>query len=293
VSRIEASHFQSGRAYASFDGHRDDDFSVYLYATDDFGESWYSIASDLPEDVPVNVVREDTKNENLLFVGTETGAFSTSDRGTHWARLDNGLPTVPVDDLLIHPRDAELVAGTHGRGIYILDIWPLQQLTQDVLNSEVFLFDPEPATLYHIDLTKNKGASGARRFFAKNPYSDLAQISDRSGAAPSGATLYYYLKNPSPSPVEIAIFDRSGNLVRELKGPSETGINRLDWDLRENPLPLPPSWQRLGSNDSRQLEKRGPRMRPGRIVQPGLYRIQLLHEGKTLEKELLVRGDVG
>jgi hypothetical protein len=291
VSRVETSHFKSGRAYASFDGHRDDDFSVYLYATDNFGESWYSIAGDLPEGIPINVVREDPRNENLLFVGTETGVFLSLDRGIHWTRLTNGFPTVPVDDLLLHPRDAELVVGTHGRGIYILDIWPLQQATQEVLKSKVFLFDIKPATLYHIDITKNKGASGARRFSAKNPYSHLVQISDRSGAAPSGATIYYYLKNLSQGPVKITIFDQPGNLVRELKGPSERGINKLDWDLRENPLPLPPSWQRLGSNDSRQLEKRGPRMRPGQIVKPGLYRIKLLLAGKTLEKELFVRGD--
>jgi photosystem II stability/assembly factor-like uncharacterized protein len=291
VSRVETSHFQSGRVYVSFDGHRDDDFSVYLYATDDSGENWRSISGNLPEGIPVNVVREDPKNENLLFVGTETGVFCTLDRGSHWIRLNNGLPTVPVDDLLIHPRDADLVAGTHGRGIYILDIWPLQQITQEVMDTEFFLFEPEPTTLFHIDLTRNKGASGARRFSAKNPYSDLAQISDRSGAAPSGATLYYYLKTSSQGPAAIKIYDQAGNLVRQLEGPSERGINRLYWDLRENPLPLPPSWQRLGSNDSRQLEKRGPRQRPGRLVQPGLYRIQLSIEGRIFAKDLVVKRD--
>ena len=292
VSRIETSRFLPGRAYASFDGHRDDDFGVYVYTTDNFGKSWHSIRGNLPEGVPVNVIREDQKNGNLLFIGTETGIFYSLDRGKHWHRLENGIPTVPVDDLLIHPRDADLVAGTHGRGIYILDICPLQQLTKEILDSKVFLFEPEPAVFYHVDWTKNRGASGARRFSAKNPYSDLTVISDRSGAAPPGAAIYYYLKDNSVNPVKIHILDQAGKLVRELKGPSGKGINRLDWDLRENPRPLPPSWQRLGSNDSRRLEKSGPQERPGQFIQPGLYRIQLLFEGSLQEKELLVKEDV-
>ena len=291
VSRVETSHFHSGRAYVSFDGHRDDDFRVYLYATEYFGQKWHSIKGNLPNGVPVNVIREDPKNENILYIGTEAGVYCTLDRGIHWDMLSNGFPHVPVDDLLIHPKDSDLVAGTHGRGIYILDIWPLQQLTKEVIDSEVFLFDPEPAILYHIDLTKNKGASGARRFAAKNPYSNLAQISDRSGSAPSGATIYYFMKNASQNPVKITIFDQAGKLVHELTGPSDKGINRLDWDFRESALPLPPSWQRLGSNDSRQLERLGPRMRLGQIVQPGVYRIQLVFEGNISEKKLLVKGD--
>jgi photosystem II stability/assembly factor-like uncharacterized protein len=291
VSRVETSHFHSGRAYVSFDGHRDDDFSVYLYATENFGESWHSIAGNLPKDVPINVIREDVKNESLLFVGTETGVFCTLSRGSHWERLNNNFPTVPVDDLLIHPKNADLIAGTHGRGIYILDIWPLQQLSEEVAGSEVFLFDPEATILYHIDLAKNKGASGARRFIAQNPFSELAKVGDRSGAAPSGASIYYFLKNAAQNQVKITVFDRNGNLVRELKGPADKGINRVLWDLRENPLPLPPSWQRLGSNDSRRLEKSGPPMQPGRLVQPGLYRIRLLAEGITSEKELLIKKD--
>jgi photosystem II stability/assembly factor-like uncharacterized protein len=291
VSRIETSHSNSGRAYISFDGHRNDDFRVYLYVTENFGQIWHSIKGNLPSGVPVNVIREDLKNENILYVGTETGVYCSLDRGINWDRLSNGFPTVPVDDLLIHPRDSDLVAGTHGRGIYILDIWPLQQLTKEVTDSEVFLLDPEPAILYHIDLTKNKGARGARRFAAKNPYSDLTQIGDRSGAAPPGATIYYFLKNASPNPTKITIFDQTGRLVRELAGPSDKGINRMDWDFRESSLPLPPSWQRMGSNDSRQLARLGPNVRPGQLVQPGSYRIQLTFEGRIFEKKLLVKED--
>ncbi len=291
VSRSEASHFHPGRVYISFDGHRDDDFGAYLYITEDYGENWRPIKGNLPEDTPINVIREDITNENLLFVGTETGIFCSLDRGAHWERLNNGIPTVPVDDLLIHPRDAELVAGTHGRGIYLLDIWPLQRLTEEILHFEAYLFDPEPAILYSVDITRNKGASGSRRFAAQNPYSDLTQISDRSGAAPSGAAIYYFLRTASSNPVKITILDQAGRLVRELSGPSEEGINRVAWDLRESSIPLSPSWKRIGSNDSRQLARLGPNMRPGQLVQPGSFHIQLSFEGRKFEKVLLVKED--
>lgn len=291
VSRVETSRFHPGRAYVSFDGHRDDDFGAYLFTTDDYGESWHPIKGNLPEETSINVIREDITNENLLFVGTETGIFCSLDRGTHWGRLNNSFPTVPVDDLLVHPRDADLVAGTHGRGIYILDIWPLQQLSEEILNSEVYLFDPEPAILYHIDITMNKGASGSSRFAAQNPYSDLTQISDRSGAAPSGAAIYYFLRKASSNPVKITIFDQAGQLQRELIVPSEKGINRLAWDLRESSIPLPPSWKRIGSNDSRQLARLGPNKRLGQLVRPGSFRIQLSFEGRKFEKVLLVKED--
>ncbi len=291
VSRVETSHFFEGRAYVSFDGHRDDNFGVFVYATEDFGQSWSPIKSNLPEGFPINVIREDRKNENLLFVGTEIGVYFSPDRGRHWIKLKKGLPTVPVDDLLIHPRDADLVAGTHGRGIYVLDISPLQQLTQEVLSSNTFLFAPETATLFHVDITKNKGASGSRRFVAENPYSSLTQLNDRSGSAPPGATIYYYLKESLPVPVKISILDKSGEIVRNLTGPADLGINLVVWDLRETPLPLPPSLQRIGSNDSRHLAQQGPRTRPGPYIQAGQYRIRLLTEKGILERSLSVIED--
>ena len=133
VSRVAASRADAGRAYVSFDRHQLDDLSPYVFTTDDYGGSWRSIASDLPEAGWINVVAEHPDNPNLLFVGTETGVFVSFDRGGAWTGLRGNFPTVPVDDLVIHPRDYDLVVGTHGRGIYILDdITPLAQLSSDV-----------------------------------------------------------------------------------------------------------------------------------------------------------------
>lgn len=289
VSRVEASRFAAGTAYVSLDGHRDNDFSVYLYRTRDYGQSWESIAGNLPEDVPVNVVREDRRNPNLLFVGTETTVFASINGGRAWMRLGSGLPTVPVDDIVIHPRDPELIIGTHGRSVYVLDISALQQLTPDVLGRGAHLFAMRPVTLFNVDLTKNKAASGARRFAAPNPYAALVAEGDSSGLAPPGATIHYYLKEWSRSPTRILILDSAGVVVRELTGPSEPGINQLRWDLRRPPLPPGPPWQRVGGNDSRRLAAL--LQRPGPLVAPGEYKVRLLIDGSELTQPLQVEPD--
>jgi photosystem II stability/assembly factor-like uncharacterized protein len=273
VSRVEASHFGAGTAYVSLDGHRDDDVAAYLYRTDDFGQTWQSVVANLPKDVPVRVIREDRRNPNLLFVGTETSIFTSVDGGRAWLRLANNFPTVRVDDLVIHPRDPDLIAGTHGRSVYILDISALQELTPTVLESDMHVFSIPPATLLSIDLTRNKAASGARRFTAPNPYSELAVESDTSGAAPSGATIHYYVKSRSPEQVAIAILNAEGKVVRELAGPAESGINRVLWDLRGPSMPPAPPWQRVGGNDARRLAALPDR--PGALVGPGTYQVRL------------------
>jgi hypothetical protein len=293
ISRVEASRADAATAYASFDGHRDDDFRVYLYRTADFGRTWQSIGRTLPDGAPINVIREDPVNPSLLFAGTETGAWVSIDTGRNWARLSNGLPTVPVDDLVVHPRDGELVAGTHGRSIYILDIAPLQQLSDEALISDAHLFAPKPATLWRVDLTRNKGASGARRFAAPNPYSELVQEGDASGLAPPGAAIYYYLKTAARESVKIVVADASGRIVRELAGPAEAGLNRVLWDLRTAPLPLLPAWRRVGGNDSYRLAQSGPHTRPGPLVKPGEYRITLSVGGRELVRPLRVEADNG
>ena len=130
VSRVEPSHFDAGTAYVTFDGHRTDDHKPYVFMTTDFGETWTSIAGNLP-DGNVNVIREDPKNRNLLFLGTEYAFYVSLDGGKEWKRFMNGLPTVRIDDILVHPRDNDLIVGTHGRSIWIIDdITALQQMTR-------------------------------------------------------------------------------------------------------------------------------------------------------------------
>ncbi len=154
VSRVEPSHFDAGTAYVSFDNHRRDDQKPYIFVTRDFGQTWTSIAANLPEG-NVNVVKEDPKNPNLLYAGTEYGFFISRTGGKDWKKFMTGLPTVRVDDVLVHPRDNDLVLATHGRSIWILDdITPLQQMTEAITTADAHLFDVRPATAWVADLTK-------------------------------------------------------------------------------------------------------------------------------------------
>ena len=131
VSRVEPSRHDPKRVYVSFDGHRTNDFTPYVYVSDDGGDAFRSIAANLPTGAPdfVHVVREDPRNPNLLFAGTDVGVYASLDRGGSWRRFMESMPATPVHDLRIHPRDRELIAGTHGRSIWIVDIAPLQDLT--------------------------------------------------------------------------------------------------------------------------------------------------------------------
>ena len=146
VARIEASHFDSATAYIAIDGHRSDVFQPLVFVTSDFGKTWRPIAGTLPTGGPVKAFREDPANPDLLFAGTEFALWFSLDRGTSWNRFRNGLPTVAFDDIQIHPRDRDLIVGTHGRSIYILDdILALEQLTPAVRDSAAWLFSVRPA----------------------------------------------------------------------------------------------------------------------------------------------------
>ena len=200
VSDVEASAHAAGTAYVCFDGHRSDDFGTWVFKTTDYGATWTNIGTRLPADQPVHVLTADRKNARLLFVGTEFGVFVTLDGGSSWRPLMNGMPTVAVHDLVIHPRDNDLIAGTHGRGLYVLDdITPLQQLTPAIEASDVHLFDQRPATWW-VDQSRG-GQFGDDTFAGRNPPSvrppgaamDRAKIVNTPvitwylGGAPSGA----------------------------------------------------------------------------------------------------------
>jgi len=132
VSRVEASKHAKGRAYVSFDNHRFDDNKPYVFVTEDYGKSWDNISSNLPKDYSVYVIKEDPIDKNLLFIGTEKSVYFSTNRGLSWEKLGSNLPTVAIHDLVIHPRDGDLVVGTHGRSIWILDdISPLRFLNEE------------------------------------------------------------------------------------------------------------------------------------------------------------------
>lgn len=257
VSRIEPSHHDVDRFYVTFDGHRTNDFDPYVFATDDGGSSFRSIVSNLPSGSVdfVHVVREDPRNANLLFVGTDLGAYVSTNRGTTWTRFMNGLPTVPVHDLKIHPRDRELIAGTHGRAIWIVDIAPLQDLTDAVFAESAVLFEPKPA--FQFGQSKRGGESYGQAWFARPTPGSIGEISyhvseelaaelqaDFEPLEPAeGAPGPMGPGGPPPGPqIEIAIADANGEVVRTLKGPATAGLQKVTWDLRlERPAPPEPS----------------------------------------------------
>mgnify|MGYP001296039509 FL=1 len=131
VSRINASDHDPATVYVSMTGYREDDFTAYLFRSTDFGATWRSIANNLPAE-SINVIREDPQNANLLYVGTDAGVYVSLDRGASWQSLCADLPTTPVQDLVIHPREHELTIATHGRSMFLMDVRPLQALTDQV-----------------------------------------------------------------------------------------------------------------------------------------------------------------
>lgn len=143
VSRVTASKYKLGRVYASLNGYRWDDFRAYLYVSEDFGKTWEQIGADLPAE-PVNVVKEDPENENILYVGTDNGIYVSLNKGKTFMTLDKNLPKVSVHDIAIHPREKELIIGTHGRSVFIADVSALQQLTKENLQKDIIVFEHKP-----------------------------------------------------------------------------------------------------------------------------------------------------
>jgi hypothetical protein len=252
VSRVLASKFAEGTAFVAFDGHRGNDFNPWLFMTTDFGEHWTSMSAGI--NGSLHVIVEHFRNQNLLFVGTEFGLFVSFDRGQNWQELKNNLPRVPIDDIVIHPRENDLILGTHGRSIWILDdITALEQLT-----GETRLFDVRPATEWR--LMDAKTAIGHGFYIAENP--------------PYGALITYNLVARAFAPANIEILDKNNKVIRTLRGvPAEAGLNRTAWDLRtEAPA-------QGGGGGGRGGQPRGV------LVPPGEYTIRLMQMTKTVTVE--------
>ncbi len=218
VSRVEASHFDTATVYVSFDNHRENDFTPYLFVSTDFGKTFTSLASGIPRGRPnsVYVVREDIVNRDLLYIGTELGVSASLDRGASWFVLDENLPVVPVYDLQVHPRDRELIAGTHGRGVQILDVAPLQQMTAKVMAEAVHLFEPAPGFLYAQGLP---------------PSEPRAQRPWKGDGGPSGAVISYRLAQPVSGAVRVLVLAASGDTLATLTGENGAGMHRVEWNL--------------------------------------------------------------
>ncbi len=237
VGRVEASHFDEGTAYVVFDGHRSDVFTPWVFKTVDYGASWTNITNNMPDGQVVHVVREDYKNRNLLFAGTEFAVFVSLNGGSRWTRLMNDMPTVATQDLVIHPRDNDLVAGTHGRSIWILDdLAPLQQLTPEVLAADAHLFENRPFTLW--ENTSRGGQRGHDWFAGENPATIVPTSSIPRARFRNTAMVSYYLRTSPDAPATLEISDISGRSTHSAVLNSEPGIHRYRWNLQFDPRPL-------------------------------------------------------
>lgn len=206
VSQMEASRFAEGRVYMTQNGKRDDDFAAYIWKSEDYGNTWESIASNIPCG-PVNVIREDPVNENILYVGTDLGAFVSLNRGESWESLPGNLPNTYVHDLVIHPREDVAVIGTHGRGVWAIDVRYIREIAGMDANTPCTIMNFEDCRL----------PIRPERWYRRTAEELYAP---------------YYLK--SGGDVTINIVDTDGNSVKEIKSKAAKGINFISWDLMLN-----------------------------------------------------------
>ncbi|HET9743120.1 MAG TPA: glycoside hydrolase [Terriglobales bacterium] len=317
VAQLDAGHFDPQTAYAAVNRFRLDDLRPYIYRTHDGGHTWQKITNGLPDNASVNVVREDPERKGLLFAGTETSIWASFDDGDHWQSLQLNLPATSMRDLVVHGDD--LVVGTHGRSFWILDdITPLRQLTQQVANSDVYLFKPEVAYRYRRD-TYSDTPLPPEEPAGKNP--------------PDGVVIDYYLKNnfaagtgggaqnltaqtasdrdtPHCHLICLQILDSRGNLVRDLTGyekpaptakelhvptywlrPSQSigftpGMHRFVWDMH-----YPPLDSLFRDYPISAIYHDTPLAPQGILAFPGIYTVTLTVLGRKYSQPLLIQED--
>ncbi|HEV2737753.1 MAG TPA: hypothetical protein VGU66_04145 [Candidatus Elarobacter sp.] len=271
VYTVEPGHASAATAYVAVDHHMSGDDRPYLFVTDDFGATWSSIAGNLPPDQFARSVREDPKNHALLYAGTQRGVWTSFDRGRHWHPLRLNMPATAVYDLQIQPDANDLIVGSHGRGIWILDdLRPLQQWTA-AQAAPVTLFAPRDAYLMWRTSPINSFTDGTL------PEGDFVGEN-----RPYGALLTYYLARPARA-VAIEIADDKGRVIRRYTGkrvPHHAGLNRYAWDLAEEG---PVRW--TGTYE----QNRGPK--EGAEAIPGTYTARLVVDGATTSQFVIVKRD--
>ncbi len=285
VADVLPSRSQAGTAYVAFDGHRGGDYKTYVFTTTDFGATWRSIASNLPQGEVARGLAEDRKDPNILYLGTETGLWVSWNKGGQWTRLKANLPTMPIYEIKQHPRDNDLILASHARGIWILDDpTPIQEWAKSE-SAEAFMFSSEPATIMNQANDQMKGFEGDRLFLGQNP-------------AP-GATIAYRLKSDAKD-LRITIKDASGSTVRELtdtdvRDRNRAGLNIVKWDLRVQPLrplPPPPGAPAGGGQGGGGGGGFGGGGNNGPYVLPGAYKATLSVNGRDAQTiDVTVKGD--
>jgi photosystem II stability/assembly factor-like uncharacterized protein len=264
VSKVYASRHDARTAYVAFDGHWDDDEKPYLFKTIDGGATWTSIASDLPDWKPVKTFEEDPRNGNLLFAGTEFGLYWTTDGGRHWSAATGNIPPVMIDRIIVNPKNNDLILGTHGRGVIILeDIAPLEATGA---RDDVKLFPMRAAT--EVQTYRDLPWPGGNAFVAPN--------------SPIGTYISYAVATdpPTPDTVKIQVIAPDGAVVNQMIGPDRAGTHRVVWDMRYQFKYVPPP------PDSGFY---GPPRAP--YVAPGEYTIVLTARGRASRETVQIRSD--
>lgn len=292
VSRIVASNHDANTVYVAIENHQNADFKPYLFKSTDAGRTWVSIKSNLPANAPVWAIAEDHVNPNLLFVGNEYGLYFSIDGGQKWIQLRGGLPTIQVRDLAIQKRENDLVLGTFGRGIYILDNYtPLRLLKPEMLKQDGLLFPVKDALMYIQAQPlggRGKSFQGESFYTAENPpfgatftyylkeelktkkakRQEVERDAQRKGTAigwPSQTDLRAEEEEEAPA-IIFTITDSSGRVVRRLTGPVTAGMQRVSWDLRYPAPSLPPP----PNPEAEDPFNEGP---AGPLVMPGAYKV--------------------
>ena len=263
IAGLEPSRHEPGRIYLTSNNYRNDDYTNYVYGSDDYGESWTRLDGGLPAERVARTLREDPRNPDVLYLGTELGLFVSLDRGTTWSQLDLGMPTMAFNDLLVHPRDNDLVLGTHSQGIWIVDdVNAIQEMDDSVRASPAHLFSMEDA--WQLRYRSERGHTGDMIFRGENP--------------PEGGIIDFWLGGDGdPSAVSLTVHDAGGSAVASVPVPGARPgrVNRATWNLR----------MALGAEDEREDGPQGPPVLPGR------YTVRLNAGGRIQERSIVVRPD--
>jgi photosystem II stability/assembly factor-like uncharacterized protein len=300
ITRVFASQHDANTVYALFNNHQNADFAPYIVKSADAGKTWALISNNLPKNHPLWAIAEDHVNPSLLFVGTEFGVFFTIDGGAKWVQLKSGLPVIAVRDLAIQKRENDLVAGTFGRGIYILDNYsPLREVSNEALAKESHMFGVKDALMF-VQSTpyggRGKSSQGESFYTADNPAfgatftfylkeslktkRQLRREAERKHREkdpegknfqyPSRAELTAEAEEEAPA-VMLTVKDAAGNVVRRLNGSTAQGIQRVTWDLRYPAAQLAPP-RPPGSESLEEVFGPPP---SGHHVMPGKYTVTL------------------
>lgn len=257
ISRVDASNHETGTVYVSLNGYRWDNFVALVYRSTNYGGTWEQIGKDLPEET-VNVIKEDPNKANILYVGTDHGAYISTDYGKSFTAFSNGLPAVAVHDLVVHPRDNELVLGTHGRSIYIADVSYIQKLDKSVTLEDIYFF-PVESEIKHSDY-----------------WGSLSW--DWNINEPDGAEFVFYSDSDGESVIKIKSED--GLILKELKNDSEYGLNYVEYDLTIDSTVIDDYKNEL-TEDSKEEIKFEKADNGFYYIKPGTYDIEITLNGVT------------